>query len=291
MQHAGSGTRLPAPPTHAPPPPAACPGPRRRRGRVWLDGQPARVGRRRPRPRAAAAEHVADPDHQHRQGHRLAGRADADACAGPGGPGVRRRVRPPPLAGRPAQRRRAGRRVERAPRGRDERAPGADQAVLPKAGRLRRPQRRPDHPAPRRRRRRPGRGPDGPARRAGVAVRDGAGRRPALRRQQRVVGRLPVPRGRHPDHGPRRHRRPAAGRHVQPALDAQRDRQRRREPALRRRRLGEQHRRARAGRGGRTRRDLGGGPGGQDDADLGERAPQPGRHGVGARDGRAVDGL
>ena len=94
---------------------------------------------------------------------------------------------------RAAERRRAGRRDERAAAARGRQGhQGLVLQALPEEGRRRRAQREPHHAAARRRRRRRRRDahgvPDGPE----LAVRHGAGRRHALRRQHRRARALPV---------------------------------------------------------------------------------------------------
>ena len=172
--------------------------------------------------------------------------------AAPGLEGQRLRHRPQASAldPRPAERRRADRRVaDRSPASRARVFDYAINATMKRAA-AHGPEPEPHHPPARRRRRRRRRDPrDLSSTSLQPALRHGARRRHLLRRQHRRPRRLPLRARRHPAHrpgqAPRRASSPAA---TGPAACC-------RAPtaveALRRRRLAQQHRRARhGGRGG-----------------------------------------
>ena len=150
-----------------------------------------------------------------------------------------------------------GRRDQRPAAACEEGASGEDRELHDEAGRSRRAEREPDHAASRLRRGRGGRNSLGLPFRPQLAVRDGIGRRGFLRRQHRRDPALPLSRRGHKDRrGGDQARRPS-GRSPQPSLDEDDRRRPGRDPSLCERRLEQQRRRARHGRGGRAGGDLG----------------------------------
>jgi hypothetical protein len=147
-------------------------------------GAPAGVRRLRPESGAARARTHDRADGARREGRRLDRRGDVDPSAGHDRHALRRRPRPSALAPRPAQRRRARRRDERAAAARRwEGYQGLAHGPVHETKRRQDAEREPHHALSRREWRRRRRGPLGLPGEPHLAVRDGPRRRRALRRQ------------------------------------------------------------------------------------------------------------
>ncbi|CAA9387802.1 MAG: L-sorbosone dehydrogenase, partial [uncultured Ramlibacter sp.] len=238
---------------------------------------------------AAAAEPLVAADGEHRAGARLAGR-HATGCGGRlSRHRAGQRAFASALAPRAAQRRRAGGGGQQTEAGTAR--PFAESLAGPagdEARRRRRAERRPHHPAARCRRRWHRGDPVGAAGATALALRHGPGRRPAVCRQRRRGGAVPVCGRTDPDHGARGARdRPAGG--PQPPLDQEHPAQPRRPQAVRHGGLEQQRGGARAARGRGPCRHLGDRPGQRQQAPVRKRAAQPERAGLGTGQRRAVD--
>ena len=168
----------------------------------------------------AAAGTFMAPDGRYRFGEPLARRRQADRRQRHDGHGFRDRARASAHRLRTAERRRAGRRKQRAAEaGRRQGHQGFCLPAGAEMGGCRGAERQPHHAVARRRWRRRRGDAQHVSQRPEFAVRHGAGRRGFLCRQFRCDHEIPLPRGRHQDQRARRQACGPARRHHQSPLD------------------------------------------------------------------------
>ena len=230
-----------------------------------------------------------DPDGRYRLGQPLAGRRQADRRQWHDGQRLRHRARSSAHGLCAAERRRAGRREQRAAEaGRRQGHQGLYLQAGAELGGRRGSERQPHHAVARCRWRRRRRNAQHLPQRAEFAVRHGAGRRGFLCRQYRCDHEIPLSRGRHQDQRARRQACGPARRHAQSPLDQGPHGKPGRHEALCNRRLQQQCRRERHGGREGSRGGSGSRPRQRPMARVRLGLAQPERPGLESEDRRAL---